>query len=214
MGFGFGFGFGLGIGGKPPAGEAPRSGPGGPGGAGSPRLVPTFVAVHTITPPSAPEKRRSVAAPPRDRLNNAVFVFPPTPNFDPGRTTKDGRAAVQPLPSLPERWKPPCDGTPRPAAASTHAEAAWLCRPGVALQQLLRSDSEKAAAEAHAVKEAAGAYRKGRWSATALRALPAPARLGRTIIESRLGLSTIRLLAGAHAPHESRATDHARRKPL
>ena len=132
----------------------------------------------------------------------------------PGRTTKDGRAAVQPLPSLPERWKPPCDGTPRPAAASTHAEAAWLCRPGVALQQLLRSDSEKAAAEAHAVKEAAGAYRKGRWSATALRALPAPARLGRTIIESRLGLSTIRLLAGAHAPHESRATDHARRKPL
>ena len=44
------------------------------------------------------------------------------------------------------------------------------------MQQLLRSDSEKAAAEAHAVKEAAGAYRKakGRRSATALRALPAP----------------------------------------
>ena len=75
----------------------------------------------------------------------------------------------------------------------------------VRVQQLLRSDSEKAAAEAHAVKEAAGAYRKakGRWSATALRALPAPARrrcsynpnleFGRTIIEYRLGLSTIRL---------------------
>ena len=69
----------------------------------------------------------------------------------------------------------------------------------VRVQQLLRSDSEKAAAEAHAVKEAAGAYRKakGRRSATALRALPAPSgaavvitltlTFGRTIIEYRLG---------------------------
>jgi hypothetical protein len=58
------------------------------------------------------------------------------------------------------KWQVEAAMAARRDAASTKAEAAWLCRPGGALQQLLRSDSEKAAAEAHAVKEAAGAYRK------------------------------------------------------
>lgn len=48
----------------------------------------------------------------------------------------------------------------RRAAESTRAEAAWLARPGGALQQLLRSDSEIAADKSHAVKQAAGAYRE------------------------------------------------------
>ena len=48
----------------------------------------------------------------------------------------------------------------RRAAQSTRTEAAWLVRQGGALQQLLRSDREKAADEAHAVKEAARAYRE------------------------------------------------------